>query len=326
MRTVNPAQSSAHIRTEDLQLRNTLWAAAVRLCWLNMWLCTSMLLSASPRWCAGDQSLLYETDSVVETNERYGPDPAFDSIGWDEGVDDPACAECVSEQAYPIAGFGAFSAGPDWDDVVRRMRFHHSSTDGRTYGSHQAMRGTSWLNRPYYVGISSGGFFMTQGVQDNVRNDNDLFAALQIGWDWDYFWALEFRLGRAQPEMVNKVQPTVARNDALLITDLSLVYYPAGDTVVRPYLRVGVGWTDFDFPTDTGARVEVSPFTMPFGLGIKWPVRRWLAARVELLDNLAFADSAVNTHHNFTLVLGLEYRLGAKPKSYWPWHPNRHIW
>jgi hypothetical protein len=187
------------------------------------------------------------------------------------------------------------------------------------------MQGTSWLNRPFYIGAAAGGLFMTNGPNQNIRGDNDLVALINAGWEWDYYWGLEWRVARATPELINDSQPTAVRNDRWVLTDLSLIYFPTGDTVVRPYARLGVGWTEIDFPDDSGGRHEASPFTMPFGIGVKWPFRRWLAGRVELTDNLAFADDGSDTLNNLTLTLGLEYRWGVKPKSYWPWYPGRHI-
>ena len=238
-------------------------------------------------------------------------------------IDGSRCDDVGFAEVDPVAGFGAYSTPEPWDYVRKELRFHHSSVDGRSFGE-PPIHGTSWLNRPYHVGVSAGGFFMTQGVQDDVRNDNDLFGAIHLGWDWDHYWGLETRIGRATPEMINRNAPSAARNDALLITDISLLYYPQGDTVVRPYLRAGLGWTDFDYPNDAGNRTEASPFTIPFGMGVKWPVKRWLAARLELLDNMSFADSAVKMQHNFTLVVGMEYRWGAKPDTYWPWNSSWH--
>ena len=64
----------------------------------------------------------------------------------------------------------------------------------------------------------------------------------------------------------------------------------------------------------------------PIGMGIKYPVRRWLAARAELTDHWACGNDGIATQHNISLTLGLEWRFGAHPRSYWPWHPSRHIW
>lgn len=192
-------------------------------------------------------------------------------------------------------------------------------------GRGHPLEGTSWLNRPYYVSLAAGGLYMPRAVATNVRRDTDVLTSLAIGWDWDFYWGLEWRLALATPELKNIKAPSADRNDRLMITDLSLMYYPWGDSQVRPYWRIGVGWTEIDYPNSDGDRTQASPLTMPFGLGIKWMVKRWMAARVELIDNYSFGDSAAAAQHNMSLTIGLECHWGARSRSYWPWHPGRHI-
>ncbi len=112
----------------------------------------------------------------------------------------------------------------------------------------------------------------------------------------------------------------------MMIYTASMMYYPWGDSYFRPYWRVGIGEMDIDYPMDNGLRRDESLWTFPFGIGIKYPVRRWLAARAELTDELGLGNSGVATQHDLTLTLALEWRFGAHPRSYWPWNPSRHIW
>jgi hypothetical protein len=104
------------------------------------------------------------------------------------------------------------------------------------------------------------------------------------------------------------------------------MYYPWGDAAIRPYWRWGIGNTHINLPLDDGSGRDEWLLTFPIGVGIKCPIRPWLAARAELTDQLAFGDSNVHTQHNLTLTFGLEWRFGAHQRSYWPWHPSRHIW
>ena len=107
---------------------------------------------------------------------------------------------------------------------------------------------------------------------------------------------------------------------------VSLMYYPWGDSLFRPYWRLGIGATDIDYPTDQGHRRDETLWTFPIGVGLKYPIRRFLAARAELTDQLALGNDGVATQHDLTLTFGLEWRFGAHPRSYWPWNPSRHIW
>ena len=122
--------------------------------------------------------------------------------------------------------------------------------------------------------------------------------------------------------MINKNSPESVGHDPLLITDLSPVYYLCDDT---PYFGADVGWTDLDFTDDNEDHIEESPFTLPVGLTVNWSIRRWLAARVELIDNLVFVNDSADFHQNLTLAVRLDYRLGVKPKLHWPWNPSRHL-
>lgn len=104
------------------------------------------------------------------------------------------------------------------------------------------------------------------------------------------------------------------------------MYYPWGDSAIRPYWRWGIGSTHIDFPRDDGSRHDEWLLTFPIGIGVKYPIRRWLALRADLTDQLSFGDSDVRTQNNLTLTCGLEWRFGVHPRSYWPWHPSRYIW
>ncbi|MEX2092700.1 MAG: hypothetical protein WD971_08485, partial [Pirellulales bacterium] len=103
-------------------------------------------------------------------------------------------------------------------------------------------------------------------------------------------------------------------------------YYPWGDANLRPYWRLGIGDTKFDFPVDSGDRWDEWNLATPFGVGMKYSLRRWLAARVEFTDQFSWGGHGAATQHNLTLNFGLEWRFGAKRKAYWPWNPSRHIW
>jgi len=91
-------------------------------------------------------------------------------------------------------------------------------------------------------------------------------------------------------------------------------------------LQRGIGATEIDFPTDGGHRRNEELWTFPVGFGLKYPIRRWLAARAEFADQLALGNNGVATQHDLTLTFGLEWRFGARQRSYWPWNPSRHIW
>ena len=112
----------------------------------------------------------------------------------------------------------------------------------------------------------------------------------------------------------------------MVIWSANMMYYPWGDSVYRPYWRCGIGGMEIDYPTDNGHRRDETLWAFPIGIGIKYPLRRWLATRVEITDQIGIGNNGVNSQHDFTLTFALEWRLGAHPRSYWPWNPSRHIW
>jgi hypothetical protein len=95
---------------------------------------------------------------------------------------------------------------------------------------------------------------------------------------------------------------------------------------VRPYFQLGLGVTEVGTIDEDGEAQEVFLLSMPFGVGVQFPLTRWLAARLEILDNLAFGNDGVDTMNNFSFTAGAELRLGARPHSYWPWRSSRRIW
>jgi hypothetical protein len=201
----------------------------------------------------------------------------------------------------------------------------HYSTHGRHVGRGKPLEGTSWLNRPFYIGGEIGTMWITDSIADNVSRDIDTFGGIFIGHDWDHYWGSELHFDWATPELKNSEVPDAHRSDILFSWNYSVLYYPWGDAKFRPYWRWGIGDTHFDFPRDDGSRDDPWMWTVPLGVGVKYPVRRWLAARAELTDQLSFAKD-YPTLHNVTLTFGLEWRFGAHPPSYWPWNPNRKIW
>jgi hypothetical protein len=206
------------------------------------------------------------------------------------------------------------------------LGLRHSYTDGRSVGFGGPLVGTSWLNRPIYVGFDLGPLWMTRAVEDSVSRDVDIIGGVFLGHDWDHYWGNELAFHWATPELVNRHAPGANRTDSLFIWSYNVMYYPWGDSAIRPYWRWGIGNTHVDFPRDNGSRHDEWLLTFPIGVGVKVPFRRWLVCRAELTDQLAVGDSDVHTLHNLTLTWGLEWRFGAHPRSYWPWHPSRHIW
>jgi hypothetical protein len=202
----------------------------------------------------------------------------------------------------------------------------HSYTDGRSIGYGWPLVGTSWLNRPYYVGSSLGVLGMANRIETDVRPDVDTFGGLFVGWDWDYYWGSEIQFERATPELTNKRFPDVRSGNVMNLWSYDWMYYPWGDSTIRPFWRLGIGSTYVDYVGDDGHRRDEELWTLPIGVGVKYPIYHWLAGRLEFTDHLALGNRGVSTLNNLTLTFALEWHFGAHPPSYWPWNPSRHLW
>jgi hypothetical protein len=210
--------------------------------------------------------------------------------------------------------------------LLQLFGLRHSYTDGRSVGYGWPLVGTSWLNRPYYVGGTLGVFGTADRIETNVRPDVDVFGGLLIGWDWDYYWGSEVQLERTTPEFTNSLHPEVPSGKVMDLWSYDAMYYPWGDSTVRPFWRLGIGSTYVDYVSDSGHRRDEELWTFPIGVGVKYPIYHWLAARVEFTDHLALGNRGVNTLNDLTLLCGLEWHFGSHPQSYWPWNPSRHMW
>ena len=239
--------------------------------------------------------------------------------------DEPAVGPWNEYEPDPDYGDeGGYGPSGEWDGVGgiwdSPLRLHHSSIDGRSVGRGQPLRGTSWLNRPFEVGVDFGALVTTKAFAPNSRRNNDILGALHAGWDWDHYWGSQFRFAWSTPDLAMGVGNVIPSNN-FYIYDLSLMYYPWGDSRVRPYYRAGFGLTNVNLINDLGSKQNESLFTIPFGVGVKYQIHRTMVFRGEIVDNLAFGQNDVGTLNNFTLTFGVEWRFGGQPPTYWGWRP-----
>jgi len=212
-------------------------------------------------------------------------------------------------------------------DWMRHWGFRHSSTDGRHTDRGVPMEYSSWLNRPYHIDWFAGPL-LSDNPSGSISQSqtNEVIGGLRLGWDFDYFWGVEWRFAWADPTLVSDSAIEV-QSGRYFASDVDLLYYPWGDTKVRPYFLLGMGLNEIDYVYDEfGLTRQVTLLTMPFGVGVTFPQTHWLAWRLEILDTLAFGNDGVDTMNNISFTAGMEFRLGARPNSYWPWRSSRNIW
>jgi hypothetical protein len=257
------------------------------------------------------------SDQDIDPDARESPDaffgPSVEEYGDHEPFDTSWSLRSFWPPTYCLDGL-------TW------LGLRHSSTYGRHVGLGGPLVGTSWLNRPYYVGAELGELWIMRSQGDDISRDADVFGGIFFGWDWDHYWGSELRSDWATPELINSEHLGADRADSLFAWSVNAMYYPWGDSRFRPFWRWGLGGTHFDFPVDDDQRRDEWLFTMPIGVGLKYPLRHWLAVRTEFTDQFSIGSGGLPTQHNLTLTFGLECRYGVHPKSYWPWNPSRHIW
>jgi hypothetical protein len=207
----------------------------------------------------------------------------------------------------------------------------------------------SWLQRPFSVTWFLG---MVQGsslISDWIDQERGLFGGLKFGLDFDHYWGAEMRLAFGSAGVHDSQRAIAAqvfaddqaglaandpfrfrfdggRNAALFLWDLDVLYYPWGDTPWRPYVSVGLGTAQLNFQDRLSKGYADTLLGMPLAVGLKYHGTNALALRLECADNIALGAHGINTLHQFSIIGGLEFRLGGSHKAYWPWNPGRNYW
>ncbi|MCA9118977.1 MAG: hypothetical protein KDB11_02270 [Planctomycetales bacterium] len=246
------------------------------------------------------------------------------------------CAQSLgvtAAQEYEVANFGD-SGQPSRTGLPALPEswqphnwLHPSPSDpARSTGIGSPLKGTSWRNRPFYIGWMFGDLIGDTLIDQRVDQGDGLFGGYRLGWDFDHYWGTELRFAFAEPELVD-VQgglPLASATDKFW--DVNLLYYPWGDATWRPYASVGLGFGHFRFVDTTSTLFDDYLFTIPIGFGVKHYYRPWLALRAGVEDNLAFASQGIDTMHNLSVSCGVEVHFGGPRQTYYPYHAGGIIW
>jgi Outer membrane protein beta-barrel domain len=195
----------------------------------------------------------------------------------------------------------------------------------RSIGWGEPLVGTSWRNRPWYLGAFIGGIFNGDLIAGHVQQNNTALGGIRLGYDFDHYWGVEGRFAYANPHitLADDTPLGVSRN---YLADVELLYYPWGDSRWRPYLTLGLGQATFRFTDDQGHVIHESLLSMPLGGGLKYYHSPWLTIRFDLLENIAFGSHTLDNQANLSLMAAVEYRFGGRRPSYFPWHGNTAGW
>ncbi len=208
----------------------------------------------------------------------------------------------------------------------------------------------SWSFRPFSLG---GVFGFVQGsplIDDWIRENQGVLGGVQLGWDASSYWGFETRFAWAKVEVIDSdraIAAQIAKDDGaglsashpfrrrfdgrrynrVFFWDAHALYYPWGDSAFRPYFMVGLGATAMSFIDRTDVTYKDTLFTLPLGIGMKYRINDFLAARIEAADFMAFGGGqTLELVHNVTVIGGVEMRFGGPRRAYWPWNPGRHYW
>ncbi|MBX3432223.1 MAG: hypothetical protein KF847_02630 [Pirellulales bacterium] len=289
-------------------------------------------LGLSARCDAADYRPAASQEELLERFESGSPERTLsDSAGANSRSSLLSGEAAKFDQWQPILGEDESSL--HWDetiwrpmDRIRHWGFRHSSTHGRHVGRGLPLERSSWMNRPFHVDWFAGPMLGSE-LSPGVKQSSDILAGLRVGWDFDYYWGLDWRIGWASPRLSQLEDSGNQIEGSYMVSDVSVVYYPWGDSKVRPYLTLGMGVVQLEsYRLDTSLTEDVTLLGMPFGAGIRFLQTPWLSWRLEMMQNLAFGGSGVNTIDNVSFNAGMEWRLGAKPNSYWPWRTSRTMW
>jgi len=199
-------------------------------------------------------------------------------------------------------------------DRVPRPFFDLSrnQSQGRHIGRGIPFRDSSWSNRPVHISWFTGVLF-TGDLNDQVSSSNGLYNGFRVGWDFDHYWGTEFRYGFASHSLQNRVGEVDIRT-----ADISILYYPWGDSRWRPYTSLGVGFGTYDFLNANGNSVDEATFQLPLGIGLKYSVRPWWAARIEAVNLFSFESGDVDFMNNVLLSGSIEIHFGGRRRMYFP--------
>ena len=81
----------------------------------------------------------------------------------------------------------------------------------------------------------------------------------------------------------------------IIVWDMSLLYYPWGDSRWRPFVLVGTGIQQLDSYGSASPIYSGTLFEIPFGVGLKYRFNEWLTWRVDVIDNFAHSAPAAST-------------------------------
>jgi hypothetical protein len=206
-----------------------------------------------------------------------------------------------------------------------RPRFNFAALRG-SLPQPEPMVGASWLSRPLHVDAFSGVIYGGPLIEDSIRRQGDMFSGFRLGWDWTRRLGGEMRFGFAQIG-TEDIPTGIELDDAdVVYWDLNVLWYPTGDTRVRPFFSIGLGALHVDFVDAANNGHQKELVGVPIAAGIKYRATPWCAVRADITDNLALPYADIESQGNISITVSAEFHFGGARKSYWPWNPTLQSW
>lgn len=183
----------------------------------------------------------------------------------------------------------------------------------------------AWCRRPFYADVFAGAMWGDEFIDGQLGQDTSVLYGLRLGWDFGAALGAETRLAFSQVGIYHLADPSQQSQADLILWDVSLLYYFNSSLKLRPFVSIGLGLVDWEYPDVLGNSQDEKVVGVPISLGIKHRVDDWLAFRLDLSDNIAFGEGTeIGTQHNISITGAAEIRFGGPRTSYWAWSPRRH--
>lgn len=206
----------------------------------------------------------------------------------------------------------------------------------------------NWSEHPLSIGCFAGVIHGGPLMEDWVGTTTGFDGGWRLGWDVSPSWGTEMRFAFSSPQLYDSFRADQAltahdnakgmlpndpqrdrfdhRNAELFQWDVNIVYYPWGETRLRPYFLTGMGLSNIRFADRVGESYHSTCLSLPLGLGVKYLCSERLVVRLDLLNDIAMSSNHLQTQHNLSLTAGAELRFGGSRKVYWPWDLGRTFW
>lgn len=206
----------------------------------------------------------------------------------------------------------------------------------------------NWSAYPLSIGCFGGVVNGGPLIEDWVGTKDGFDGGWRLGWDVNPNLGAEMRFAFGSMQLYDSYRavqaltaiddanglapddPRRSRNDnrnaELFQWDVDILYYPWGETRLRPYLLTGMGMTNIYFTDRLDVSYQTTCLSLPLGLGVKYLCSEQMAVRLDCLDDIALSSNHLQTQHNVSLTAGVELRFGGSRKVYWPFDPGRSFW